>query len=167
MDRGASRMRDVSTTKSPDREDVRMGNVEGEVNLVESADTGGASSSGLERGITSRERMRSEERGNKMSLSERLGMSLDEVLEREEEERKTEDVISRDARRDMRNQGDENATGTLYLHGIETLTEEELWKGLKIKVDEAWVPAFSLDAIDGQSYTRNPVTLKGTGTAYV
>ena len=167
MDRGTSRMRDVSTTRSPDRGDVGTGNVEGEVNLVESADTGGASSSGLQRGIASGERKRSEERGNKMSLSERLDMSLDEVVEREEEERRNEDSVDRDARRDMRNQEGENATRTLYLHGIETLTEEEVWKGLKIKVDEAWVPAFSLDAIDGQSYTRNPVTLKGTGTAYV
>ena len=90
------------------------------------------------------------------TIKEKLDMSLDEVAARE-----NEDSVEADAQRDMRNEGEPVEPRTLYLHGIETLTEEELWKGLKIKVNEEWVHAFDTDAIEAQSYTRNPSDLKG------
>ena len=92
--------------------------------------------------------------------------TLDE-LEVQEQEEEQEDSVAADARRDMGIGGDSTTTRTLYLHGIETLTEEELWRGLRIRVQGKWIQAFDLDAIEAQSYTRNPADLRGTGTAYV
>ena len=154
----------VSTTKSPERDDEEMGISGGEVCMVEPAETGGASSSGLESGATPKYRARSQEKGNKArpSTREKLDMSWDEVAAQEEEE---EDLVEVDAQRDVRSNADPAETRTLYLHGIETLTEEELWRGLRIKVHGEWVFAFDLDAIEAQSYTRNPADLRGTGTA--
>ena len=62
----------------------------------------------------------SHERGfNKMpTTKEKSAMSLDEVAARE-----NEDLAEADAQRDMRIEGEPVESRTLYLHGIETLTE--------------------------------------------